>query len=345
VDKLKLKLLREEKEKIFKRYTDDHEAYSLYLKGRYFWYRRYEGGLQKGLEYFQQAIEKDPSYALAHVGIADTFGSLGLFSFMPPHQAYPRAKAAAKKALEIDPDLGEAYASLGWISMLYDWDWQSAEKQYQHSIKVNPYYAPAHLWYGMCLPIIGRFDESIAEMKKARELDPLEPLVNAMLAWSLYLARRFDEAIEHNRKVIALDPDFPIVYWYQAGCCSARKMWDEALMCAQKAVQLSGGAPFLLAALGFVYASAGKRDEALKVLERLTALSKSRYVSPLHIASVYIGLGEKDQVLENLEKAYTDRESMLVYIGSWPFFESVRSEPRFKALLKKMGLDKYQKEP
>jgi len=339
VDKLKLKLLKEEKEKIFKRYTDDHEAFNLYLKGRYFWYRRYEGGIQKGFESFQQAIARDPLYALAYVGIADSFGSLGLFSFIPPKEAYPRAKAAAKRALEIGPELGEAYASLGWISMLYDWDWQTAEKHYVHAIELNPYYAPAHLWYGMCLPITGRFDESIREMKKAQELDPLETLTNAMLGWSLYLARRFDEAIDHNRKVIDMDPDFSIIYWYQAGCCSAKKMWDEALKCAQKAVQLSGGAPFLLAALGFVYGSAGMRDEALKVLERLIALSKNRYVSPLHIAKVEIGLGEKDQALENLEKAYTNRESMLVYIGSWTFFDSVRSEPRFQALLKKMNLE------
>jgi tetratricopeptide (TPR) repeat protein len=330
--------LKEEKEKILKRYTDDHEAYNLYLKGRYFWYRRHEGGLQKGLEFFQQAIARDPLYALAYVGIADSFGSFGLFSFIRPKEAYPRAKAAAKKALEIDPELGEAYASLGWISMLYDWDWQTAEKEFQHAIMTNPYYTPAHIWYGMCLAITGRFDESIAEMKKARELDPLEPMVNAFLAWSLYMARRFDEAIEQNRKVIAMDPNYSIVYWYQAMACAARKLWDEAIASSQKHVKLSKGAAFALATLGFVYGSAGMRDEALNALERLIALSKDRYVSPFHQAFIYVGLGEKEQALENMEKAYLDRESMIVYLGTLPLLDSVRSEPRFKVLLKKMNL-------
>ena len=206
VDKLKVKLLKEEKEKLVKRSTDDHEAYDLFLKGRYFWYRRHEGGLQKGLEFFQKAIEKDPLYALAYVGIADSYGSLGIFSFIHPKEAYPRAKAAAKKALEIDPKLGEAYASLGWISMLYDWDWQTAEKEFRHAIKINPDYTPTHLYYSMYLDITGRFDESIDEMKKAQELSPLEPLVNARSGLSLYIARRYKEAFEQNRKVITNDP-------------------------------------------------------------------------------------------------------------------------------------------
>jgi TolB-like protein/Tfp pilus assembly protein PilF len=339
VDNLKLKLLKEEKEKIFKRHTDDYEAYNLYLRGRYFWYRRYEGGLQKGLMLFQQAVEKDPLYALAYVGIADSFGVLGLFSFIRPDEAYPRAKAAAEKALEIDPELAEAHASLGWISMHYDWDWQAAEKEFRRAIKTNPDYAPAHLWYGMCLGITGRFDVSIDEMKKAQELGPLEPLINAMLGWSLYMARRFEESIEQNRKVIEMEPNFSIVYWYQIGNLAAMKMWDEAIQCAQKVVQLSGGAAFALGALGFAYGSAGMRDQALNALERLNDLAKVRYASPFHRASVYVGLGEKDKAFENLEKAYTDRESMMAYLGTWPFFDSVRLEPRFKVLLKKMNLE------
>ena len=168
VDQLKLKLLKGEKEKILKRYTEDHEAYELYLKGRYFWYRRYEKGLQKSLQYFQQAIEKDPGYALPYVGIADTFGILGVFGFMPPHQAYPRAKAAAKKALEIDPELAEVYASLGWIAMWYDWDWPAAESHFLKAIQMKPEYALAHMWYGNLLYCTGRFDESIREMQKGQ---------------------------------------------------------------------------------------------------------------------------------------------------------------------------------
>jgi tetratricopeptide (TPR) repeat protein len=286
---------------------------------------------------FQQAVQKDPLYALAYVGIADSFGVLGLFSYMPPHQAYPRAKAAVEKALEIDPELAEAHASLGWIRMHYDWDWQAAEKEFRWAIKNNPDYAPAHLWYGMLLGITGRFDLSVDEMKKAQELGPLEPLINAMLGWSLYMARRFEESIEQNRKVIEMEPNFSIVYWYQIGNMAAMKMWDEAILCARKVMQLTGGAAFALGSLGFALGSAGMRDQALNALERLNDLAKDRYDSPFHRASIYVGLGEKDKAFENLEKAYTDRESMLAYLGTWPFFDSVRSEPRFKDLLHKIG--------
>jgi serine/threonine protein kinase/Tfp pilus assembly protein PilF len=338
VDKLKLKLLKNEKEKLIKRYTDDHEAYNLYLKGRFFWYRRYEGGLQKGIEFFQQAIAKDPRYALAYVGIADSFGSLGQFSFIPPKEAWPRAKAAAKKALEIDPELAEAYASLGWISMYYDWDWQAAEKEFKQAIKRNPDYALAHIWYGYCLAIAGRMNESIDEMKKAQEMDPLEPLINGSLGWSLYMARRFDEALAQNQKVIEMDPTFSVIYWYQAGNYLAKKMYDEALASVQKLIQLSGGAAYALSSLGVGYAFAGMRDEAAAVIERLNKLSEDLYISPLYLAWIYLGLDEKEKFFEYLEKAYQERTSLLVFLKVWPVFDSVRSDPRFKAILRKMKL-------
>jgi len=339
VEKLKVKLLKEEKQKLVKRHTDDHEAYDLYLKGRYFWYRRYEKGMQRGLQYFQQAIEKDPGYALAYVGIADTFGSLGLFGFMPPHQAYPRAKAAAKKALEIDPELAEAYASLGWITMWYDWDWPAAERHFLKAIQKKPDYPPAHLWHGLCLSFTGRFDESIREIQEARELEPLEPVNSTVLGWALYMARRFDESIGQLRRVIESDPEFSIAYWYQSGNFVAKKMWGEAIATLQKLVHLSAESVFALASLGGAYGWAGMKDEAFKILERLDGLSKDRYVPSLHRAIVWLGLGEKNEALENLEKAYLERESLMACLKIWPFFDSVRSEPRFKALLKKMNLE------
>jgi len=338
VDKLKLKLLKEEKEKILKRYTDDHEAYNLYLKGRYFWYRRYEKGMQRALQYFQQAIEKDPGYALPHMGIADTFGTLGLFSFMPPHQAYSRAKAAAKKALEIDPELAEVYASLGWIAMWYDWDWQAAERHFLKAIQMKPDYALAHTWYGNFLWCKGRFDESIREMQEARELEPLEPIYPAHVGVALYQARRFDESIGELRKVIASDPEFSIAYWYQSANLMANKMWAEAIATLQKFVELSGESVIALSTLGFAYGSTGMKDEAFKILERLDGLSKDRYVGSLWRALVWIGLGEKDKALENLERAYPERESMMPCLKVWPIFDSLRSKPRFEALLKKMNL-------
>jgi len=339
VDHLKLKLLKSEKERILKRATENHEAYDCYLKGRYFWNRRYEKGFQRGLQYFQQAIEKDPGYALAHLGIADTFGYLGNFSFLPSHQAWSRAEAASKKALEIDPELAEASATLGWIAMWYDWDWTAAEGHYLKAIQTKPEYDTAHLWYGLYLSIVGRFDESIQEMQKARELAPLEPVNPTLVGWALYVARRFDEAIGELRKVIESDPQFAIAYWYLAASCLAKKMWGEGIVTIQKFVELSGESVIAVSNLGYAYASAGMRDEALKILERLDRLSKDRYVGSLWRAAVYLGLGEKNEALENLGKAYLERESILACIKVWPAFDSLRSEPRFKALLKKMNLD------
>jgi serine/threonine protein kinase len=339
VDHLKLKLLKSEKEKILKRPTEDHEAYDYYLKGRYFWYRRYEKGFQRGLQYFQQAIEKDPGYALAHVGIADTFGYLGLFSFMPPHLAYSRDKAAAKKALEIDPELAEAYASHGFIAMWYDWDWTAAEKHFLKAIQIKPEYATAHLWYGLCLSIMGRFEESIREIQEARELEPLEPVNSTLVGWALYMARRFDVSIGELRKVIESDPEFSIAYWYQSANFMAKKMWGEAIPTIQKFVELSAESVIALSTLGFAYGSAGMKDEAFKILERLDKLSKDRYVGSLWRAIVWLGLGEKNEALENLEKAYLERESIMAVLKVWPILDSVRPESRFQALLKKMNLE------
>jgi len=339
VDQLKLKLLKGEKEKILKRSTEDYEAYDDYLKGRYFWYRRYEKGLQRSLQYFEQAIEKDPNYALAHVGIADTFGSLGLFGFMPSHEAFSRAKAAANKALEIDPELAEAYASLGWIATWYDWDWPAAERHFLRAIQMKPDYSPAHHWYGLCLSITGRHDESIKKMKEARGLEPLEPVIPAHLGWALYMARRFDESIGELHKVIESDPGFLIAYFYQSWNFLAKKNWPEAITTAQKFAELSVESVNALANLGLAYGSAGMKDEAFKILERLDKLSKDHYVASIFKAMVWLGLGKKNEALDSLEKAYLERESFLPALKVWPVYDSLRSEPRFQALLKKMKLE------
>lgn len=338
VDHLKLKLLKGEKEKILKRATEDYEAYDCYLKGRYFWNRRYEKGMQRGLQYFQQAIKKDPGYALPHVGIADAFGTLGLFSFMPPQQAYSRAKAAAKKALEIDPELAEVYASLGWITMWYDWDWPAAERHFLKAIQMKPDYALAHQWYGNCLWCTGRFDESIREKQKARELEPLEPINPTQVGLALHMARRFDESIGELSKVIESDPEFSNAYWFQSMNFLAKKMWAQAIATLQKLVELTAGSVLALSYLGLAYGLAGMKDEAFKILEWLDGLSKDHYVGSLWRAMVWLGLGEKTKALENLEKAYLERESLMAALKVWPMLDSLRSESRFQALLKKMNL-------
>jgi len=340
VDSLKLKMLKGEKEKILKRHTEDPEAYELYLKGLYFWRRRYERGLQKSLQYFQLAVKKDPGYALPYVGIADAYGILGCYSYMSPHQAYPLARGAANKALEIDPELGEAYASLAWITMWYDRDWEAAEKYFLKAIRMKPDYPEAHLWYGNLLIVTGRADESIREMRKGKELEPLEPAPPTHVGWALYYARRYDESIEELRRIVASDPEFSLPYIWLASNFVAKKMWGEAIAAAQKFVELSGGSVISVSLLGSAYGLAGMKDEALKTLERLDVMSKDHYVGSLFRAAVWTGLGEKNKALENLEKAYEERESNLAYIKVWPNVDSLRSEPRFQAVLKKMKLDK-----
>lgn len=339
VDHLKLKMLKGEKEKVLKRHTEDHEAYELYLKGLYFWKRRYERGLQKSLQFFQLAAEKDPGYALPHVGIADAYGILGVYGFLPPDLAYSRARKAANKALEIDPELAEVYPSMGWIAMWYDRDWKAAESHFLKAIQMKPDYPEAHMWYGNLLFCMQRFDEAVREMQKAAELEPLEPAPQTHVAWALYFARRFDESLEEVRKVIASDPEFSLPYYWLSMNMLAKESWEEAIAAIQKFIELSGESILAVSVLGLAYGFAGRKDQAFKILERIDKLAGDRYVGPLYRGLVLIGLGEKDKALENLEKAYIGKESAMAFLKVWPVFDSLRLEPRFQALLRKMNLD------
>jgi TolB-like protein/Flp pilus assembly protein TadD len=338
VDHLKLQLLQEERDRILKRATDDHEAYDCYLKGRYAWYRRYEKGFQTSLRYFEQAIEKDPGYALAHAGIADTFGSLGLFSFMSPHQAYARARAAANRALEIDPELAEGHASLGWIAMWYDWDWLAAERHLLKAIQLTPGYTPAHHWHGLLLSITGRFDDSIRAVKEARRLEPVEAVIPTHLGWVLYMARRFEESIRELREVIETDPGFSVAYWYLGWNFMAEQRWGEAISALRKLVELTAGSAAAAGTLGLAYGWAGRKEEAREILGRLDALARERYVGSLWRAFVWMGLGDLDRTFESLEKAFVERESGLATFGVIPLFDGLRGDARFQALVHKMGL-------
>jgi serine/threonine protein kinase len=340
VDHLKLRLLKGEKENMLKRSTEDPEAYEYYLKGRYFWNRRYEKSFQRGLQYFQQAIEKDPGFARAYVGIADTFATLGGYSYLPPHQAYAKAKAAVHKALELDPDLTEVHTTLGWIALFYDWDWPASEKHFLKALQLKPEYALAHQWYKNYLICMGRMDEAVQEMEEACRLEPLDSINPAFLGMALYSAGRFDESIEVLRKVIEADPEFAIAYWFQGGNFLTKEMWNEAIASFHKFVDLTAGSILALSMLGCAYGAAGMKDKAIEILKRFDELSKERYVGSFWKVFVWAGLGERNEALENLEKAYEERESYLAFIKSWTIFDSLRPEPRFQALLKKMNLDK-----
>jgi tetratricopeptide (TPR) repeat protein len=338
---LKVNLLKGEEERLLKRATEDPEAYDFYLRGRYFWYRRYEQGLQKGMRYFQKAVEKDPDYALAYVGLADSFGILGVYGFMPPHQAYGRARAATEKAIALDPGLAEANASLAWITMWYDWDWMKAEGLFLKTIQMKPDYGPAHLWYGNLLLALGRFDESVEQMRRGAALEPMEPAPLVHVGWSLHMGRRYDEAIEVLRRVIASDPAFSMAYVWQALNFFAKEMWDEAIPTARRFVELTLESNLGLGTLGLVYGAAGLKDDAFRILERMEQLSKERYVGHLFRGFVWIGIGDRNAALECLEKAYRERESMMVALGGWCVFDRLRLEPEFQALLRKMSLEEF----
>jgi serine/threonine protein kinase/lipoprotein NlpI len=339
-DKLKPKLLGEEKARLVKRHTENLEAYNLYLKGLYFWNKLTQEGMAKGMDYFKQAIEKDPLYALPYVGIAEAFGKLGGFGFLPPKEVFPKAKAAARKALEIDDMLGEAYSTLGYISTQHDWDWLAAEREFKRALDLNPNYALAHNCYSIYLMVMGRFDEAITESKRALEIDPLSPFFNSILGAIFIIAHKYDEAIGQFHKTIEMDPNFLWARIWLGLAYKEKAMFEEAIAELQRVVNIAGDIPYALGFLGFTYGSSGQTDEALKILNRLNKLSKERYIPAISKAWICLGLGDNDQVFKYLEEAYLERESYLIYLNTYPGYDNLRSDPRFGALLKKIGFKK-----
>jgi len=343
VDKLKLRLLGGEKEKIVKRHTEDLEAYNLYLRGLFFWNKRDSESMKKGMACFQQAIEKDPTYAVAYVGLADSYNALGLWGFLPPRDAFPRAKALAEKALEIDDTLAGAHASLGYICLYYDWDRTAAESSLRRAIELNPNSSSAHYWHSCYFISKGQFDEAIIAAKKALELDPLSLYMRTILGDWLRLAGRLDEAEEEIGKVLEMDPTFGSAHHFIGFVYIQRGNYKEALASFQKAFKFTGGVPWSLGWLGFTYGISGEKDKAEKVFQDLLDLSKERYIHPTTMTSIYMGLGKLDEIFEWFDKALNERDPILALIKYWqasPEHEkSYRSDPRFKALLKKIGLE------
>jgi serine/threonine-protein kinase len=338
IDNLKIKLLREEKEKITKRYTENVEAYNLYKKGRYFWNKRTEEEMMKAIEYFEKAIETDPNYTLAYVGLADSYNIMPWYAAFPPTEAYPKAKELALKALELDETLAEAHISFAFAKMIYDWDWQGAEQRFKRAIALNPNYATAHHWYAMCLIRIGRIDEALKEIRRALELDPLSLIINADLGWLLYYARNYDQSIEQILKTLEINNNFMTAYLYLGQNYLQKGMHEEAIVEYQKGTKLSYS-PSLLTYLGHAYGVVGKKNEALKILEKWQKQSKGKYASAYLTALIYVGLGEKDHAFKWLQKAYEERDNWLSYLKMDPAFDRVQTDPRYIALLKKIGLE------
>ena len=336
--KLKLRLVEKDNQRVVKRSTDNTEAYQLYLKGRYHWNKRSVEGLRKGIEYFQQAVDLDPNYAVAYAGIADAYSVLGIFdySIVPPQEAFTKAKAAAQKAVRIDPERAESYASLGLIGENYDQDWSAVEQNFKRCIELNPSYATGHHWYGEYLTACGHLDEGIAEVKHALELDPLSLIITRDVGWMLYFARRYDEAVEYFKKALDLDPDFMRGHLILGQTYVLQDKTELAIPEFESVSRLSKGTLGEIM-LGYCYARAGRVQEAKKILRDVMSLPATKYVPPVGIALIYAGLKENDRAFEWLDKAVAEHAAGFVFIRVDPFFDSLRTDPRFATLLKKFG--------
>jgi len=337
--KLRLRLTGAEKKRLTKRYTENTEAYHLYLKGRYYENKFFnEAAFKKAIDCFQQAIERDPAYALAYAGLADGYIRLSTFNVTPSREGFAKARAAVLKALEIDDTLAEAHTSLARIKSSFDWDWPGAEEEFRWAIKLNPNYATAHHLYGRHLMIMGRLDEATVEIRQASELDPLALNIHTDLSAPLFFARQYDRAIESLRKTLEMDPNFALAHGRLGGAYEFKGMYEEAIAEFQRVVELSGSRPGTLAAFAGAYAASGRADQARDILDRLKEQSQRGHVSPCDIAEIHAALGEKDQAFEWLEKAYEARSSDLRFLKVNPSFpDSLRLDPRFADLLRRVG--------
>jgi TolB-like protein/Flp pilus assembly protein TadD len=336
---LAVTLTSEEKERLAKRQTADVEAYQLYVLGRYHLSRLTDDGFRKGRDYFQQAIDKDPNYALAFAGLADAYSTLSGWDVISAKEGSSRARAAALKALALDDNLAEAHTALATVKHFYDWDWPGAESEFKRALEINPSYSDAHQMYSYYLTSMGRFDESLAEMRRAQELEPISVVKIAGIGEIFFFSRQYDQALVQYQKALDMDPNSGFVYWSLGRVYTEKGMYEQAVAAFQKAIPLSGDSPDEPAALGRVYALAGRKAEARKIIEDLTKQSKRRYVAPTAIAPIYAALGEMDQAFALLDKSHDERDGLLVMLKVEPMFGNLRSDPRFTVLLKRVGLE------
>ncbi len=339
IENLRLRLTNEEHKRLAKRQTNNIEAYKKYLQGRFYWNMRTEEGMKKSIQFYEQAIKADSLYALAYSGIADAYLTLVHWGDVPQSVAVPKAKAAATRALEIDESLAEAYSTLAAIKSEIEWDWVGAESGYKRAIALNPSYATAHQWHGEHLAYMGRFAEALGEFKRARELDPLSPIINAMWAWVYYFMGEYEQSVEACNQIIKHNSDFYPPYIYLGWNYLNKGMYKEAVDISEKAIVLSGGNTLAVSSLIIAHASLGEKDKANEILHALLDRSKQNYVSPFHIAKTYAGLKEKELAFEWLERAFQERVIRITSLRYGRWFDDLRSDPRYKALLFKMNLD------
>ena len=335
---LRLKLSSDDKSRLVKRHTEDREAYQLYLKGRFYWNQRTGEALKTALGYFQQAIDRDPNYAAAYAGLADCYGLFPYYTVLPAIEAIPKAKSAALKALQIDEQLAEAHTSLASAYQI-EWEWELSDKSFRRAIELNPNYATAHHWYGLGLCYRGRFEEGFAELKQALTVDPHSLIINATFGYAYIAARRYDLALEHLQKTLSMDQDFYLTHYWIGKAYVLKNQTAKGIEYMKEALRLSDS-PDVLAGLGYTYGISGNIEEAEKTLVEMDKLSSKRFVSSYHAAMIYAGLGEKEKALELLKLSLEQRSVWLTYIKVDPFWDNLRSDPRFIELVKKVGLDK-----
>jgi DNA-binding winged helix-turn-helix (wHTH) protein/TolB-like protein len=339
---LALTLSGGERKQLARRYTNNTEAYQLYLKGRYFWNKRTGDALKTSIEYFEQAIRADPNYALAYAGVADSYLLLGAgdYGVMSPAEAMPLAKNAATTALQLDETLAEAHTSLGFLNYIFDWDWAGADRHFRRAIELSPAYPTASHWYSLYLTVTGRTGEGIETARRARELDPLSRIINTDCGIVYFYARQYDRAVEQFKATLEMEPNFAAARWDLGRTYSQTGDYGSAISEIKAAMESAGRTPTFLGSLGYAYAVAGRKDEARMTLNELKSVAKRQYVFPHLIAIVYAGLGDKEEALDWLWRAFEERDNALVALKVEPDFDSLRSEPRFSELLRRVGLER-----
>jgi TolB-like protein len=337
-EELRLTLSGKGQQPASRRQTANVEAYRSYLKGRYHWNRRMPAETWNAVRHFQEALEHDPSYALAYAGLADAYALLGAYDIMPPKEILPKAKAAALQALQIDDELAEAYTSLAFAKQTLDWDWVGAERDYQRALELNPNYATAHHWYALSLDAFGRHSEAFAEMERAHELDPLSLIIHANVGLMYYHERRYAEAIQQWLTTVSMDPNFVRALWYLGLAYGHQSKFAQSIEYLQRAVEVSARTPFVLGTLGYCHGLAGQKDEAMKILTELEERSRSAYVSSFAMACPYLGIGDSEKAFEWLERAYEERSTWMLPLKVEPMYDRIRTDPRFAYLLRRVGL-------
>jgi len=334
--KLKLKLTRKEKKHLSKQHKTGNEAYQLFLKGRYHWNKRAPGNFKQSISFYKQAIEKDSAYALAYSGLSDSYALIGIYGYLPAKDVWPKAKAAASKALEIDPDMAEAHNALGAVESSYEWNWAKAEKEFQYSIALNPNYATAHQWYAGQLWILGKFDDALKEIRKAQEIDPLSLQISTDVGRLHYYAREYDLAIQEYQKILELDSNFFPAHFWLGLTLLERLDFDLAIEALQTALTLSGNYAAVTAALGYAFGISGKRAEAKKIMKELKNRARNEYIQPTYFAWVNVSLNDLDAAFQYFDKAFEERSWWLVYTKIWPFPEQMIRDAKYTKLLKKI---------